>query len=98
MTREYRITTNITPPGDDDCVLPPDDPAQQIARLQFLGGIGAGARLQEYKAQAPEGSNISKTAMEKVQIMKDRDIQPGTPEWFQLWFSLPYLTGEKPVK
>jgi hypothetical protein len=29
--------------------------------------------------------------------MKKHNIQPGTPEWFQLWFSLPYMTGEKPV-
>jgi hypothetical protein len=43
------------------------------------------------------GSNISVTAAEKARIMRDRDIQPGTPEWFQLWFSLPFLTGEKPT-
>jgi hypothetical protein len=29
--------------------------------------------------------------------MKKHNIKPGTPEWFQLWFSLPYLTGERPV-
>jgi aryl-alcohol dehydrogenase-like predicted oxidoreductase len=28
--------------------------------------------------------------------MKQNNIRPGTPEWFKLWFSLPYLTGEKP--
>ena len=43
------------------------------------------------------GSNISKTASEISKIMKDKNIQPGTPEWFQLWFSKPYLTGEKPT-
>ena len=43
------------------------------------------------------GSNISVTAAEKARIMRDRNIQPGDPEWFQLWFSLPYLTGEKPT-
>lgn len=42
------------------------------------------------------GSNISKTASQIAKIMKDKKIQPGTPEWFQLWFSKPYLTGEKP--
>ena len=41
------------------------------------------------------GSNISKTASEISKIMKEKNIQPGTPEWFQLWFSKPYLTGEK---
>jgi hypothetical protein len=29
--------------------------------------------------------------------MKDNNIKPGTPEWFQLWFSLPYMTGEKKI-
>ena len=43
------------------------------------------------------GSNVSITGMEKAKIMKDHNIKPGTPEWFQLWFSRPYLTGEKPV-
>ena len=45
-----------------------------------------------------EESNISITGNEKAQLMKKHDIQPGTPEWFQLWFSKPYLTGEKPIK
>ena len=44
-----------------------------------------------------EESNISITGNEKAQLMKKHDIRPGTPEWFQLWFSRPYLTGEKPV-
>jgi hypothetical protein len=42
-------------------------------------------------------SNISLTGNEKGQLMKKHNIQPGTPEWFQLWFSRPYLTGEKPI-
>jgi hypothetical protein len=45
-----------------------------------------------------DGSNISITGTEKSQLMKQNNIQPGTPEWFQLWFSRPYLTGEKPVE
>lgn len=43
------------------------------------------------------GSNISITGTEKSQLMKKHNIHPGTPEWFKLWFSLPYLTGEKPT-
>ena len=60
----------------------------------------AGVRPQGYSnsvRMTTEGSNISVTAAEKSQIMKAHNIQPGTPEWFQLWFSLPYLTGEKPT-
>jgi hypothetical protein len=44
-----------------------------------------------------EESNISITGSEKGRLMREHNIQPGTPEWFQLWFSKPYLTGEKPV-
>ena len=44
-----------------------------------------------------EGSNISITATEKARLQRERNIRPGTPEWFQLWFSKPYLTGERPV-
>jgi hypothetical protein len=39
---------------------------------------------------------MSVTAMEKIQHQQENNIQPGTPEWFKLWFSKPYLTGEKP--
>jgi len=44
-----------------------------------------------------EESNISVTGNEKGKLMKKHNIQPGTPEWFKLWFSRPYLTGEKPI-
>ena len=44
-----------------------------------------------------EEINISITGNEKGELMKKHNIRPGTPEWFQLWFSRPYLTGEKPV-
>lgn len=41
--------------------------------------------------------NISVTGTEKAMLMKQHNIQPGTQEWFKLWFSRPYLTGEKPI-
>jgi hypothetical protein len=63
-----------------------------IAELQKLAGINSYKGLTAY-----EGSNISKTATEKVNLMKENNIQPGTDEWFQLWFSRPYLTNEPPV-
>ena len=40
--------------------------------------------------------NMSHTGTEKAKIMREKNIQPGTPEWFKLWFSRPYLTKEKP--
>ena len=54
------------------------------------------AGINEFKGLKPyEGSNISVTGTEKRKIEKERNIQPGTDDWFQLWFSRPYLTGER---
>ncbi len=64
----------------------------EISQIKKLAGIN------EFKGmQVWEGSNISITGNEKGEIMKKKGIKPGTPDWFKLWFSLPYLTGEKPV-
>ena len=72
-----------------DAFLSDDD----LRNLQQLAGIAP--RNQSL----PENmTNISHTAMEKVDLMKQHNIKPGTPEWFQLWFSRPYLTSEKPIK
>ena len=67
----------------------------EIQQLRTLAGIGNQARLQEYHGYP--GSNISVTGTEKGQLMRTHNIQPGTPAWFQLWFSKPYLTGEPPI-
>jgi hypothetical protein len=48
-------------------------------------------------SMSPVGSNISITGMEKRRLEKSNHIQPGSPAWFQLWFSKPFLTGEKPI-
>jgi hypothetical protein len=99
--KQYKITTDHIPQdSDDDCYLDPTDPIQELKVVQYLAGLGGEARLQEYRAHTAEvnkGSNITVTAMEKVRLMKENNIQPGTPEWFRLWFSRPYLTHEKPV-
>jgi hypothetical protein len=94
--KQYKITSdNIAPVNEqDDCHLAPDDPAQEIKRLQFLGGLGGEQRLAEYRSSQRTVENITHTAAENVRIMKEQNIKPGTPEWFKLWFSLPYLTGE----
>jgi hypothetical protein len=66
-----------------------------LQQLKLLAGIGNRAVMQEYRGFA--GSNISVTGNEKGELMKKHDIRPGTEEWFKLWFSKPYLTGEKPI-
>jgi hypothetical protein len=89
--KQYRVTTaNLNQDSNDDCYLSPDDPVHEIKALQELAGLGSQQRLQELK-----GSNISVTGSENGRIQRELNIKPGTPEWFQLWFSLPYLTGEK---
>lgn len=96
--KQYRITTeNLTQESTDDCVLPPDDPIHELKALAGLGGLGSAARLQEYRAQQLDsyGENISAEATRKAEKMRSQNIQPGTEEWFKLWFSLPYLNGGK---
>lgn len=94
--KQYRITTeNLNKDNSDDCVLSPEDPINEIKSLQYLAGLGHAARLHEYKAD--QGSNISVTGMENQKLEKEHNIRPGTPEWFKLWFSKPYLTGEKKI-
>lgn len=94
--RQYKITTaDLNQDSNEDCYLPPDDPVHEMKALAGLGGLGGEARLHEYRAN--QGSNISVTGDNKGELMKQHNIKPGTPEWFKLWFSLPYMTGEKPV-
>ncbi len=95
--KQYRVTSeNINLSSDDDCYLDPNDPVNEIKVLQHLGGINSVSRLQEYRL-SQQGSNISTTANENAELMRKHNIRPGTPEWFQLWFSLPYMTGEKKI-
>jgi hypothetical protein len=99
--KQYRITTdNIPQDSDDDAYIAPDDPLQELKVIQYLAGLNAEGRLQEYRAHNAainKGSNISTTAAEKVALMKANNIKPGSQEYIKLWFSKPYLTGEKPV-
>jgi hypothetical protein len=70
----------------------------ELAKLKKLAGINEFKGYLRYDPADPYGgSNISITGMEKRELERKHKIQPGTPEWFQLWFSKPYLTGEKPV-
>jgi hypothetical protein len=97
--KQYRITSaDLTQDSPDDCYLDPNDPIHEIKQLSYLAGLGAQARLEEYRASNNDGSNISVTGMEKQELEKKHNIKPGTDEWFRLWFSKPYLTCETPIK
>jgi len=63
-----------------------------LDELRRLAGITPSKGYTPY-----QGSNISVTGNEKGELMKEKNIQPGTPEWFQLWFSLPKFMGGEPA-
>jgi len=67
----------------------------EVEQIKKLAGItpANSANMQPYDP----GSNISVTGTEKAELQRKHNIRPGTDEWFQLWFSKPYLTGEKPI-
>jgi hypothetical protein len=91
--KQYRITTeHLNQDSSDDCYLAPDDPIHEIKALQELAGLGSEQRLQQLK-----GSNISVAGSDNGRIQREQNIKPGTPEWFKLWFSLPYMTGERKI-
>jgi hypothetical protein len=94
--KQYRITSeHLNQSSDDDCYLAPDDPIHEMKAIQHLAGLGSDARLHELRAN--QGSNISITGNENGRIQREQNIRPGTPEWFKLWFSLPYMTGERKI-
>ena len=58
----------------------------ELSELVKLAGI---------KQESPE-DNITGTAKEKAEYQRKNNVEPGTDEWFKLWFARPKLTGEKP--
>lgn len=59
-----------------------------LEKLKMLAGIKPSSAVDE---------NISYTGTEKKKLEREHNIDVGSPEWFKLWFSRPYLTGEKPI-
>ena len=93
--KQYKIKTdNIPQDSDEDAYLSPEDPIHELKIVQYLAGLGGEERLAEYRRGRRTVENITHTAAENARIMREQNIKPGTPEWFKLWFSLPYLTGE----
>lgn len=68
----------------------------ELEQIKQLAGI-APANSSNMQPYNPEGSNVSITGTEKAEIQREKKIEPGTDEWFRLWFSKPYLTGENPL-
>lgn len=81
--KQYYITKeNIQPDSPDDCYLDPNDPIHELKITQFMGGLGSEQRLAEYKAKQKE----STVNDDRGRIMREMNIKPGTPAWFELWF------------
>ncbi len=95
--KQYKSTAaDLNQDSPDDAYLSPDDPIHEIKALAGLGGLGGVARLHEYRAsQTSYGETFGQSGQEKAKIMRKNNIRAGDPEWFKLWFSLPYMTGEK---
>jgi hypothetical protein len=103
--KQYRITSeHFVPPGetgDADTVMNPDD----LAQIKKLAGIvteaGAGMytghntvpQAAETGITSPVGSNISYTAKERNDLIKEYHVMPGSDLWFLINFSLPFMTG-----
>lgn len=60
----------------------------ELEQLLYLSGIKS--------KDNSFGKSITLSGTEKARIMRENNIRPGDPKWFALWFSLPYMTGEKP--
>jgi hypothetical protein len=81
--KQYRITSeNILQDSPEDCFLAPEDPIQELKISQYLGGLGADARLHEYRAKQTEQKAFSD---KRGKYQRENNIKPGTPAWFELW-------------
>jgi hypothetical protein len=92
--KQYRITSEtFHTPGDDPAI--PDnyvDPAE-LARIKKLAGIDTLGIMEKSGASLIDGH----VGTDNGAYQRKHDIQPGTDEWFKLWFSRPTLTGENPT-
>lgn len=102
--KQYRVTSEHFVPqgetGDDNAVMHPDDLAEikRLAGLVTEAGPGRYAGVSTPQATetgttSPVGSNISYTAKERNDLLKEYHVMPGSDLWFLINFSLPLMTG-----
>lgn len=60
----------------------------ELEYIKKLAGVNEFKGYTEYTLE-----NMSQTASEIRKKEKDNNIKPGDKEWFELWFSKPYMTG-----
>jgi len=61
-----------------------------IEELKRLAGVNEFKGYSEYKID----ENPSETAAALKAKEKKMGIKPGDDEWFKLWFSKPFMTGQ----
>jgi len=85
--KQYYIThENMVKDSPDDCYLSPDDPIHELKIVSYMGGLNAQERLHEYNASVREANRVKSGAVDKAKYMKEYNIKPGTPAWFELWY------------
>ena len=62
-----------------------------IEELKRLAG------LDSTSTEDSMGENLSYVGTAKAEYQRKHNIQPGSKEWFKLWFAQPKLTGENPI-
>jgi len=63
----------------------------ELERIKQLAGV------DNLSSSDSMGENISQVATAKAEYQRKHKIKAGDPEWFQLWFAQPKLTGENPM-
>jgi hypothetical protein len=60
----------------------------ELEYIKKLAGVNEFKGYTEYTLE-----DMSQTATELKKKEKANNIKPGDKEWFELWFSKPYMTG-----
>lgn len=60
----------------------------ELDYIKKLAGVNEFKGYTEYTLE-----DMSQTATALKQKEKEQGIKPGDKEWFELWFSLPHMTG-----
>jgi hypothetical protein len=64
-----------------------------ISDIRRLAGLDNGVYDNAVHSRKGVQSHL---AADLRRIERERNIKPGTQEWFRLWFAKPTLTGERP--
>ena len=63
----------------------------ELERIKQLAGV------DKLPKEGSMGETLSYVGTAKAKYQRKHNIQPGSDEWFKLWFAKPGLTGENPM-